>query len=158
MAQDEDLCSNTKFIDIDFEELMISKREIILNTPKMRDMLSINSDPPSEKGVILESEEYVALGCDLRNLRRLERLLGSVVDIEQCLVLCLAEVSVTYMATKDADALIEWTTTLSPGLLSTFQNPVPLLTPPRCDVLYVGATVSRSAGQSVHSFHVETLC
>lgn len=115
MAQEPELCSGTKFVDIDFEELMISKREIILNTPKMRDMLSINSDIPLERGIILDSEEYVAVGCDLRNLRRLERLLRSVVDLDDCLVLCLAEVSITYMAPEDSDALIAWSSTLSPG-------------------------------------------
>lgn len=115
MAQEGDLCHNTKFIDIDFEELMSSKREIILNVPKMRDMLSINAELPEERGILLDADEYVAIGCDLRNLRRLERLLKSVVDLDQCLVLCIAEVSITYMATEDSDALIAWTTTLSPG-------------------------------------------
>ncbi|KAK4943096.1 tRNA methyltransferase ppm2 [Elasticomyces elasticus] len=116
MAQEPELCSGTKFIDVDFEELMISKREIILNTPKMRDMLSINADLPLERGILLDSEEYVAIGCDLRNLRRLERLLRSVVDLEDCLVLCLAEVSITYMAGDDSDALIAWSSTLSPDV------------------------------------------
>ena len=115
MAQDGDLCSNTKFIDVDFEELMISKREIILNNPRMRDLLSSHANQPLAKGVLLDAEEYAAVGCDLRNLRRLERLLKSVVDIEQCLVLCAAEVSITYMATEDSDALIAWSATLSPG-------------------------------------------
>ncbi|OAG42950.1 hypothetical protein AYO21_02901 [Fonsecaea monophora] len=117
MAQHPDLCGNTKFIDIDFEELMISKREIILNTPKMRDMLSRTADTTdSVKGVVLDSDVYVAIGCDLRNPRRLERLLRSVIDLDQCLVFCLAEVSITYMATKDADDLIAWTSTLSPDV------------------------------------------
>ena len=115
MAQDNDLCSNTKFIDVDFEELMISKREIILNNPKMANLLSSNADEPLAKGVILDAEEYAAIGCDLRNLRRLERLLKSVVNIEQCLVLCVAEVSITYMATEDSDALIAWSAALSDG-------------------------------------------
>ncbi|EHY52861.1 tRNA methyltransferase ppm2 [Exophiala dermatitidis] len=113
MAQDKELCEHTKFIDIDFEELMLTKREIILNTPKMKELLTLSTESPSEKGVILDSEEYTALGCDLRNLRRLKRLVNAVVDIEDCLVLCIAEVSITYMAPEDSDALIAWTTTLS---------------------------------------------
>ncbi|EXJ84388.1 hypothetical protein A1O3_05055 [Capronia epimyces CBS 606.96] len=116
MAQDRDLCGNTKFIDIDFEELMITKREVILNTPKMRELLSLPADLPAENGVVLDSDEYTALGCDLRNLRRLERLVKSVVDIDRCLVLCIAEVSITYMSPEDSDALIAWTTTLSPDV------------------------------------------
>ncbi|EXJ63507.1 uncharacterized protein A1O5_11556 [Cladophialophora psammophila CBS 110553] len=116
MAHHADLCANTKFIDVDFEELMISKRDIILHTPKMREMISTTSDTEAVKGVVLDSDVYVAIGCDLRNPPRLERLLRSVVDIDQCLVLCLAEVSITYMATQDADALIAWTSTLSPDV------------------------------------------
>ena len=115
LAQDKNLCSGTKFVDVDFGELMISKREIIRNTPRMRDLLSINADMSQETGIVLDSEEYVAIGCDLRNLRRLERLLRSVVDLDDCLVLCVAEVSITYMAAEDSDALIAWTSTLSPG-------------------------------------------
>ena len=114
MAHHGDLCVNAKFVDVDFEALMFSKREIILNTPRMKDMLTISPESEQEQGIVLDSLEYTAIGCDLRNLRRLERLLKSVVDLEKCLVLCVAEVSITYMATQDADALIQWTTTLSP--------------------------------------------
>lgn len=96
---------------------MMTKREIIFNTPQMRDMLSlVATNTELVDGVVFDSAEYSGIGCDLRNLRKLERLIKSVVDIEQCLVLCVAEVSITYMSTQDADALIHWTTTLSPGM------------------------------------------
>lgn len=94
---------------------MISKREIIFNTPQLKDMLSISAHVEHESGIVLDSNEYAAIGCDLRNLARLERLMKSIVDIEQSLVLCVAEVSITYMASEDADALIRWTSSLSPG-------------------------------------------
>lgn len=115
LAQYRETCHNTKFIDIDFKELMLSKREIILNTPKMNDLLS-NPTISTDNDVLLDSEEYAAIGCDLRNPKRLERLIKTVVDIDQCLVLCLAEVSITYMSVDDSDALIAWSTTLSPGM------------------------------------------
>jgi hypothetical protein len=45
------------------------------------------------------------------------------------------------MATEDADALIAWTTTLSPGeLLPITELAVLMLT--RCDILYVGAAIT----------------
>jgi tRNA wybutosine-synthesizing protein 4 len=97
---------------------MISKREIVLNTPKMNDLLS-NAAKSEDQGISLQSDEYTAIGCDLRNLKRLERILKSVVDIDQCLVLCVAEVSITYMSCEDSNALISWTTSLSPGMKST---------------------------------------
>lgn len=97
---------------------MLTKREMILSTPKMNDLLT---DPvrPTEGGVLLDSNEYAALGCDLRNLKRFGRLLNSVADIEHCLVLCIAEVSITYMSVDDSDALISWTSNLSPGAYQT---------------------------------------
>lgn len=158
MAHDRALCSNTKFVDVDFEELMMTKREIILNTPKMRDMLSPDPEQSLEKGIVLDTDDYVAIGCDLRNLQRLERLLKSVVDIDQCLVLCVAEVSITYMATEDADALISWSTTLSPGRSHLSIDVPRYLTDPRCHILLAGATVTRSAGQPIHCSHVNTFC
>lgn len=145
LAQDRQLCGAAKFIDVDFEELMISKREIIRNTPRMKDLLSINAEVPQENGIVFDSEEYVAIGCDLRNPRRLERLLKSVVDLDDCLILCLAEVSITYMASEDSDALIAWTSTLSPG--------IPVVPPGlpssstdkyRCHFLFIGTAVARS--------------
>ncbi|KAJ9604400.1 tRNA methyltransferase ppm2 [Cladophialophora chaetospira] len=116
MAHHPGLCSNTKFVDVDFEALMMTKREIIFNTPQMRDMLSIPTDEEPQEGIVFDSAEYAGIGCDLRNTRRLERLIKSVVDVEQCLVLCVAEVSITYMSTEDSDALIRWTAGLSPDV------------------------------------------
>ncbi|KIV93932.1 hypothetical protein, variant 1 [Exophiala mesophila] len=94
---------------------MHTKCEMILSTPKMNDLLT---DPlkPTEGGVLLDSNEYAALGCDLRNLKRFGRLLNEVADIENCLVLCVAEVSITYMSVDDSDALIAWTSSLSPDV------------------------------------------
>lgn len=69
-----------------------------------------------DPSILLNSKEYAAIGCDLRNIPRLERLLRNVVDIENCLVLCVAEVSITYMQTEAADALISWSSGLSPDV------------------------------------------
>jgi tRNA wybutosine-synthesizing protein 4 len=131
MAHHPGLCDNTKFVDVDFEELMGSKREMIFNTPQMKDMLSETRATGLELGLVFDSAEYAGIGCDLRNLPRLERLLHSVVDIEQSLVLCIAEVSITYMSTEDADALIYWSSTISPGKLCPFAGSTGMLTHPR---------------------------
>ena len=93
---------------------MISKKEIITSTPRMRDLLMIEPNSPMA-GLILDSKQYVALGCDLRNIQRLDWLVRSVVSVEQCLVLCIAEVSITYMNPDAADAVIRWSANLSPG-------------------------------------------
>jgi len=118
LARDPKLCADTKFIDVDYEILMQTKREIVRSTPKMNDLLH-PSNPDGrgqDSAILINTVEYAAIGCDLRNIPRLERLLRSVVDIEKCLVLCVAEVSITYMQTVSADALIAWTSTLSPDV------------------------------------------
>lgn len=115
LARNPSLCTNTKFIDVDYDLLMETKCNIIQNTPKMRDLLhSLNAEAvQSDPSILLHCEEYAAVGCDLRNLPRLERLLRKIADIDDCLILCVAEVSITYMHTDAADALISWSSSLS---------------------------------------------
>lgn len=118
LAREKPLCSNTKFIDVDYELLMETKREIIFSRPEMKGLL--HSVMASSSGIcpeiLIDSQEYSALGCDLRNLRKLGRLLTSVVDLEDCMVLCVAEDSTCFMRTNDANALIQWTSGLSRGI------------------------------------------
>ncbi|KAK5100924.1 tRNA methyltransferase ppm2 [Lithohypha guttulata] len=118
LARDPSMCANTKFVDVDYELLMETKRKIIRDTPKMFNLLHpYNADATGiDKSVLIDSEEYAAIGCDLRNIPRLERLLREVVDVENCLILCVAEVSITYMQTEAADNLIGWSSTLSPDV------------------------------------------
>ena len=51
----------------------------------------------------------MALGCDLADVNRLSKALENEFDLERCLILCIAEVSVTYMEVAAADSLIRWT-------------------------------------------------
>jgi tRNA wybutosine-synthesizing protein 4 len=111
------LCSDTKFIDVDYELLMETKRDIIMNQPEMRDLLTptASDETAHDQAVKVDTAEYAAIGCDLRNLRKLDRLLKSVADLEHASILCLAEDSTTFMPVKAADALIWWTAGLSAG-------------------------------------------
>ena len=115
LHRDPVLCANTKFIDVDYDLLMETKRRIVCDTPKMYDLLHPidKEERGHDKSVLIDAEEYAAIGCDLRNTRRLERLLKQVVDIEKCLVLCVGEVSITYMHTDAADNIISWSSNLS---------------------------------------------
>lgn len=69
------------------------------------------SDPP----VFVRSEQYMAIGCDLRRLDVLEKTLRAELDIVSSSVLFVAEVSATYMPVADSDALIRWASTLEDG-------------------------------------------
>ena len=51
----------------------------------------------------------MALGCDLANVNKLSEALENEIDLESCLILFIAEVSVTYMEVAAADSLIRWT-------------------------------------------------
>ena len=83
----------------------------------MRDLLHshVANPHPAEPAVLIDSQEYAAIGCDLRNLLKLRRLLASVVNLEDSAILCIAEDSTSYMRTQAADALVAWTSTLSTG-------------------------------------------
>lgn len=118
LARDPGLCANTKFVDVDYDLLMQTKCRIVQETPRIRSLLNpvASESRASDKSILYQSQEYVQIGCDLRNTARLERLLRSVVDLDRCLVLCVAEVSITYMQTAAANALIAWSSTISPDV------------------------------------------
>ena len=93
---------------MDFPELIEKKAETILSIPQFCEILGDLQRPQTLNGTFLQSEHYFALGCDLANTQRLDELLATFVDLSQCLVLCIAEVSITYMRIDAADALIAW--------------------------------------------------
>ena len=68
-----------------------------------------------EGDFLLRSDEYLQIGCDLRDLKRLDSTLKNAIDVEDCLVLLVAEVSITYMDFKYADEVIKWAETLPSG-------------------------------------------
>jgi len=77
-----------------------------------------NVDPIVEGDILYRSDQYFQLGCDLRDLTRLNQVLSSVVDIKNSLVMFTAEVSITYMNVEASDALIKWASTLPEGKYS----------------------------------------
>lgn len=95
-------------MDVDYPDLVEKKCDIIFNTPQLRDLLGPCHRALDPDGLTLRSEHYLAIGCDLADINRLEMLLSSEIQVSDCLVLCTAEVSITYMDTKAADALIRW--------------------------------------------------
>ena len=87
---------------------MSKKSEIILKKSQLRDLLGPCERPPNPSGVLLRSEHYLAIGCDLGNNVSLDELLAREIDDSTSLILCTAEVSITYMNTEAADTLIRW--------------------------------------------------
>jgi tRNA wybutosine-synthesizing protein 4 len=92
---------------------MLAKKEIIEAAPRMRDLLTLQT-LPEDGYTVLNAKEYIAVGCDLRDINGLNVSLKPSTP-DQCLVLCVAEVSLIYMNAETSDALIEWAAHLSSG-------------------------------------------
>lgn len=107
-------CVAVKFVDVDYKDLMLKKREIVQRTDELYATLS-GVVVPEEGNVLLRSDQYLQLGCDLRDVSCLQQSLAAVLDIPTCDVLFAAEVSITYMNVDAADALIGWASTLPSG-------------------------------------------
>ncbi|RSL61585.1 tRNA wybutosine-synthesizing protein 4 [Fusarium duplospermum] len=109
-----DNCEDTIFLDVDYPDLMRKKRVIVLGTPELRELLG-PKPYISEKDtdhVLLRSDKYCQIGCDLRELDALRQCLETFLPLSNCSVLFVAEVSITYMDTASADALIQWASSI----------------------------------------------
>lgn len=115
LAREEVLCRDTIFIDVDYPYLMQKKCELLEQTAEISKLLAVFPPIPGDE-VLLRSEHYAALGCDLMDLPRLEHLLGKMISIKDCTFLLVAEVSVTYMDSDGADRLIAWSAKLGAGM------------------------------------------
>lgn len=112
---DECSRSSAVFVDVDFPDLMQRKREVVLNTPELASHLSCVASEDTDPHVLLRSDAYYQVGINLRHTAALQAALASIVDIPACLFIFVAEVSITYMETSSADALIQWASTIGQG-------------------------------------------
>jgi len=115
LAKEPDLCRDTTFVDVDFPALMQKKSQIITEQPALRDLLDKVSVSLNTRDVYLQSEHYIAIGCDLRDIKQLDALLRHQLDLPNCTVLVVAEVSITYMEPDAADELVCYTSGLGDG-------------------------------------------
>ncbi|KAL2135617.1 hypothetical protein VTI74DRAFT_7764 [Chaetomium olivicolor] len=107
-------CENVKFVDVDFPDLIGRKRQTVLDTPELLGILTgVKNAEGVVKPVVFESDKYVQIGCDLRDLKTLQRGLAAAVgDFAACEFIFVAEVSITYMETEGADGVIRWASTV----------------------------------------------
>ncbi len=108
LSKDHSKCLNVTFVDIDYQELIEKKCEVITKTPQLQDLLQPLDASKSTGPILFRSKHYLALGCDLTDIKGLESYMNSEFDMSDCLILCTAEVSVTYMNVEAADSLIAW--------------------------------------------------
>ena len=116
-------CQNATFVDIDYPTLMKKKCETITQTGELSDLLDKVTLTDQDEGVLLRSEQYVAVGCDLCDIERLDDVIRTEFPVSDSVFLFIAEVSITYMDTSSANALIEWASTLGDSKNpKSFQN------------------------------------
>lgn len=89
----------------------------MLNTPELASYLTGVQirDGDEQNGLFLRSDRYYQIGCDLRHTAVLEKALASILDLQDCAFMYVAEVSITYMETETADALIQWASGIGDG-------------------------------------------
>ncbi|KAF2734925.1 LCM-domain-containing protein [Polyplosphaeria fusca] len=107
------LCQNATFVDVDYSQLIEKKVDRMLTDCLTRDSLLKTHLRPSQQPVYLRSDNYAAIGCDLRNLDTLENILKEEFQVTSVSALFVAEVSLTYMPVADSDAILRWGSTLS---------------------------------------------
>ncbi|KAJ0279551.1 hypothetical protein COL940_006703 [Colletotrichum noveboracense] len=101
-----DACRDVTFIDVDYPDLIQKKRRIVLDTPELHALLGtweLNDKSP----VVLQSQKYCQIACDLRQLSALENALSKLFDLSATEFLFVAEVSITYMDTEAEFCLLE---------------------------------------------------
>ncbi|KAL4975345.1 tRNA wybutosine-synthesizing protein 4 [Aspergillus desertorum] len=113
LTADRPLCSQTTFVDIDYEKLMLKKKVALREAGALTQILENVEFGSDESAVQIRSRQYVTIGCDLKNLNKLDHVLRTEILPAECAVLFLAEVSLTYMDVKSANAVVNWASRLS---------------------------------------------
>lgn len=104
------MCKDAVFVDVDYDQLMQKKVSMIEHTEQLTAHLPGFKPTGRENGVLARSTNYLAVGCDLRNLDLLRLILEDQLQISECkiAVLFVAEVSTAYMQKQASDAVFEW--------------------------------------------------
>ncbi|KAF2188236.1 LCM-domain-containing protein [Zopfia rhizophila CBS 207.26] len=118
-------CENATFVDVDYPQLMERKIVRILTSTLLRDALLRANLRSSELPICLRTDKYMALGCDLRDLTTLERILKQELGRKSHSILFVAEVSLTYMNVSDSDSLIRWASTFSDARFCLLEQYLP---------------------------------
>lgn len=115
LGESSQICENALFVDVDYPQLMEKKASVIAETPQLRDLLPGFRTFLHDGPIVVRSDTYLGIGCDLRDLTLLRKTLLEQLVSVNCLFLFLAEVSITYMKVEAADAVIAWASQFNQG-------------------------------------------
>lgn len=93
---------------------MTRKCKEIQETKHLSDLLMNPSVPSLLHNVLLQSQQYAAVACDLQS-RNDRNALADLLHGDDRQILFLAEVSMTYMNAAAATQLIEWSSAFPRG-------------------------------------------
>lgn len=114
--QESTRSGHTIFVDIDYEKLMVQKKNAIRQTQEITRVLGDIKFGSDEDVIQISTPRYWAVGCDLKNLKKLDEVLqNNILPSADCSVLLLAEVSLTYMDVQSANEVIKWASKLTNG-------------------------------------------
>ncbi|KAF9694375.1 hypothetical protein EKO04_007368 [Ascochyta lentis] len=119
------LTEKATFVDVDYPQLIEKKRDVVFTKSLLRDALLKTGLRSANLPVRVRSDQYMAIGCDLRELQLLERTLRAELDIPNSSILFVAEVSVTYMPLADANKLIQWANTFDNSRFCVLEQYLP---------------------------------
>lgn len=99
-----------EFFDFDYPELVQQKLNLLKKSEKILDIVGSVQEPSAnlkELGVILATETYKLVGCDLKNNHLYRKQLNALVNDSDGPVIFIAEVSLAYMKPEHANPVIE---------------------------------------------------
>jgi len=104
------LAGEAKFIDVDYaalirQKLAIIREDVVLSPYVCKESTQLEYGDAQ----ITDFGWYCAVGCDLGDIETMSRVFEDTVNLVDCEILFLAEVSITYMPLNKADDLLRWT-------------------------------------------------
>lgn len=103
-------CIDCEFFDFDYPELVQKKLGLINSSPEILNVIGpikLSEEDAKQMGVIMATETYTLVGCDLKNIDLYKKQLHTLLNSNGCPVIFIAEVSLAYMKPEHANPVIE---------------------------------------------------
>lgn len=108
---------NFEFFDFDYPELVQRKLNVIRDSPEILEVIGTQeelSPEQSKMGIVMATDSYKLVGCDLKNTERYNQQLSSLLSGKSnAVTIFIAEVSLAYMKPEDANPVVEISSEIS---------------------------------------------
>jgi tRNA wybutosine-synthesizing protein 4 len=105
LCRDPGACRSVTFVDVDFPDAVRKKCDVVKSRPELTEVLT-GLEQTEDAHLLLRSDQYCLVGCDLRDVAVLDAVLAKCVPKPSGGILFIAEASITYMEVDAADALL----------------------------------------------------